>query len=56
MEDLKTFNIRVPVELWSFLKKRSVDVEMPMNSILCSLLKKYKKSLETPLQLDDAKL
>lgn len=56
MEDLKTFNIRVPTELWAFLKKRSVDKQVPMNSILVSLLKKYKNSLEKALQYDDAKL
>jgi len=56
MAELKTFNIRVPTELWAFLKKRSVDKQKPMNSILVSLLNKYKKSLEKDLHIDDANI
>ena len=41
MTGVKSFNVKMPTELWSFLKKDSTDIEKPMNGIIIDLLKKY---------------
>lgn len=46
MKNEKPFQIRVPKDIWVFLKKNSVDLEKSMNSIIIERLKKYKKSYE----------
>lgn len=45
--DKKTFNIRVPKEIWSFLKKMAFEHETSMVSIIVKSVEEYKKKLET---------
>lgn len=54
MSGVKSFNVKIPTELWAFLKKESVNLEKPMNGILIDLLKKYKKKKEKELTFSDA--
>lgn len=46
MEEIKAFNIRVPKELWVFLKKQSIEQEKTMNAIIQTVLEKYKKGFD----------
>ena len=45
----KMFNVRIPVELWSFLKKDAVDKEVSLNCLITTLADKYKKRCERKL-------
>ena len=56
MTEIKSFNVKIPKELWAFLKKRSVDVNTSMNSILTILLMKEKEKIEKKLTSNDAKV
>lgn len=53
-KNFKTFNIRLPKEIWVFLKESSLKNEISMNEIINLLILKYKKSLEKCLTDDDA--
>jgi predicted HicB family RNase H-like nuclease len=46
MNDLKTFNVRVPREIWIFLKRKAMDSDMSMNAIILACLDKYKRKCE----------
>lgn len=46
MEKTKAFNIRLPKNLWEFLRKRSTDKEKSMNAILMELIEKHKNRVE----------
>lgn len=48
-KDTKALNLRLTKELWSFIKKKSVDREISMNSIIINLLEKYKKKCESSI-------
>jgi ATP-dependent protease Clp ATPase subunit len=54
MSNIKAFNIRLPKEIWAFLKKQSIDQEKAMNVIVVDCLEKYKKKFEKKLTQDDA--
>jgi predicted HicB family RNase H-like nuclease len=54
MNNIKTFNIRIPRELWVFLKKSSVDQDRSMNEIIVSCIEKLKKKKENKLTSNDA--
>ena len=43
MTESKAFLIRIPKDLWLFLKKKSAQKEMSMNQILMECLTKYKE-------------
>lgn len=45
----KMFNVRIPVELWSFLKKDAIDKEVSLNCLITTLADKYKKRCERKL-------
>lgn len=49
MSTIKSFNVKIPTELWSFLKKDSVECEKTMTLIITELLKKYKDKKEKKL-------
>ena len=49
MEKVKAFQVRLPHEMWTFLKRKSIDREMSMNDIIQQCLNKYKKSCENKL-------
>lgn len=54
MDDIKAFNIRIPKDMWVFLKKKSIDQEKAMNAIVIDCLEKYKKKCEKKLTQGDA--
>lgn len=54
MENLKAFNVRIPRELWAYLKKLSVDKEKSMNDIVTNLILKHKKNSEKSLTNNNA--
>lgn len=56
MEELKSFNIRLPKTIWKFLKKTSAEQEVSMISIITDCLEKYKKNQEKKLTNSDAKV
>ncbi len=41
-----TFTVRVPNELWFFLKVTAAKNQMTMNDIICGLISRYKKKVE----------
>lgn len=53
-QKMKTFNVRMPKDLWAFLKKKGVDRETSLNNIIIDLAKKYKEKREKKLTHDDA--
>lgn len=53
MDNIKAFNVRMPKEMWVFLKKQSLYKEKPMNVIINYCLEKYKKTCEKTLTLDN---
>lgn len=54
--ELKSFNVKIPKELWAFLKKRSVDVDSSMNAIIESMVRKLKEKQEKRLTDNDVKV
>lgn len=53
MQELKTFNVRLPKDLWLFLKKESADQETSMCEIILTCLTKYRKNKEKKLLTGD---
>lgn len=56
MEELKSFNIRLPKNIWKFLKKSAAEQEVSMLSIITECLERYKKNQEKKLTNNDAKV
>lgn len=46
VEHEKALNIRMPKEMWLFLKNQSIDQEKSMNEIVLKRLENYKKNIE----------
>lgn len=46
MADMKAFNVKVPKEIWQFIKTESVHQEKSMTEIVCGCLTRYKKKRE----------
>ena len=44
MPEIKHFNIRIPTEMWKFLKTTAIEENTSMMDIIMSCLTKYKKS------------
>lgn len=40
-EIIKLFNVRLPYNIWHFLKLDSIDKEISMNQIIINTLQKY---------------
>ena len=53
---IKTFNVRMPVDLWAFLKKDGVDQEKSLNQAIVDLATVYRKKKERILTSGDAKV
>lgn len=51
-KDIKMFQIRMPKDMWVFLKKTSVDQEISMMDIIVRCVDKYKKRIENKLTDD----
>lgn len=45
-ENMKTFNMRITKEMWTFLKHESVNQGCSMTEIVNNCLDKYKKKLD----------
>lgn len=52
-KEIKNVPLRMPREIWIFLKNKSITREMSMNDIVLELLLKYKKKCENKLTEDD---
>ena len=46
LKEIKTFNVRMPRSLWTFLRNHSTDNDKSLNSIIIELVEKYKIKLE----------
>jgi predicted HicB family RNase H-like nuclease len=53
MPDIKKFNVRIPKQVWEFLKIRSMKQERSMNSIITDCLTNYKNRCENKLTSKD---
>jgi predicted HicB family RNase H-like nuclease len=51
--DIKTFNMRMPKDIWMFLKKTAAEQEESMTDIIVRCVKKYKKKFDDKLTIDD---
>lgn len=54
MKDVKSFNVRLPRDIWAFLKKESCEKETSMTNIIADCLDKYKQKCEKKLTSNDA--
>lgn len=50
---IKKFVIRIPKDMWTFLKLESIDQEVSMNQVIIRQIKKMKKSKEKLLTPPD---
>lgn len=48
-KDIKMFQIRMPRDMWVFLKKTAIDQEVSMVEIIVRCVGKYKKRMENRL-------
>lgn len=48
-KEIRTFNIRIPKDLWIFLKKEAMKEESSMAEIIIQLINKKKKKIEKKL-------
>lgn len=55
-KDIKMFQMRMPKELWIFLKKTAIDQEISMMDIIVRCVNKYKKRLENKLTDNDTRV
>lgn len=53
MSGIKVMTLRMPKELWAFLKDKSKDREMSISTIINERLNNYKKSCENRLTNKD---
>lgn len=51
-ENIKVFNIRLPKDIWKFLKMQSISKEVPMTDIILECVDKYKKKIENKLTIE----
>jgi|HubBroStandDraft_3_1064219.scaffolds.fasta_scaffold378296_1 predicted HicB family RNase H-like nuclease len=49
MSGLKNFSIRLPKEIWTFLRNESTEQEISMNNIIVNCIEKLKKKREREL-------
>lgn len=48
-KDIKMFQMRMPKDMWVFLKKTAIDQEISMMDIIVRCVDKYKKRVENRL-------
>ncbi len=53
VKELKIFNMRMPKDMWMFLKKTAAHQEMSMTEIILYCVEKYKKRFASKLTDDD---
>lgn len=44
--DVKAFNIRLPKEIWAFVKHKAIERDTSMNDLIISLIEIYKKKYD----------
>ena len=52
-KDIRTFNMRMPTDLWLFLKNQSALQQVSMTEIIIRCVDKYKKKFDNKLTHDD---
>ena len=50
-KDIKALNIRIPKDLWVFLRKAALDQETSMNEIIIRCVEKYRKKIENKVDI-----
>ncbi len=53
MAEIKHFNMRVPKDIWLFLKNAAAEQDTSMMEIIMEQIKKYKKNYEKKLTSND---
>lgn len=48
----KNMVIRIPKELWVFMKTQSISQENPVNKIMINLIEKYKRKVEKGVDIE----
>ena len=48
-KEIKMFQMRMPKDMWVFLKKAAIDQEVSMMDIIVRCVDKYKKRMENKL-------
>jgi len=43
-QEMKSFNLRLPKDIWLYLKKESIDKETSMTDIILHCIEKHKKT------------
>ena len=51
--EIKTFNMRIPKDIWMFLKKQAALQECSMTDIIIRCIEKYKKKFDDRLTQED---
>ncbi len=52
-QNIKTFNMRIPKEMWMFLKQTAAQQEVSMTEIIVRCVDKYKKKFDDRLTVSD---
>lgn len=52
-KEIKMFQMRMPKDMWVFLKKSAIDQEVSMMDIILRCVEKYKKRMENKLTDSD---
>lgn len=50
---MKAMTLRMPRELWVFLKKKAIDQDTSINDLINSRLKKFKENCDNKLTVND---
>ncbi len=50
VKDLKTFNVRLPRDLWLYIKNISVTTDTSLNTIIINLIGSHKMKIEKKLE------
>lgn len=45
--EMKTFNMKMPKDMWMFLKHTAASQEISMSEIITTCVEKYKKRIES---------
>ncbi|CAB4133944.1 hypothetical protein UFOVP265_31 [uncultured Caudovirales phage] len=56
MPKQKAFSVRLPYEIWSFIKKRAIDQDTSMNDLMVECLIKLKIKSENKLTDNNTKV
>ena len=51
-QEFKTFNIRIPRDLWTSIKVMAMELDTTMNALIVDLLTKKEKRMKNKLEKD----